>query len=67
MFYEFLYLLVKNESCDYLTSCNVTHDLATSDNSCIVKCPCEENCDILAFIYSSSNDASGMVCEIKLL
>ena len=65
--YGFVYALVKNDSCDFVRSCNVTHDLATSHNSCIVNCPCEENCFILAFLYSSSNNASGIVCEIKLL
>ena len=61
--YEFLYVLVKNYPCNFVRSCNVT----TSPNSCIVNCPCEDNCHILAFLYGSSNDASGMVCEIKLL
>ena len=62
-----MYVLVTNEPCNFVRFCNVTHYLATSHNSCIVNCSCEENCDILAFLYGSSNDASGMVCEIKLL
>ena len=37
--YEFLYVLVKDEPCDFVRSCNVTHDLATSHNSCIMHCP----------------------------
>ena len=65
--YNFLYVLVKNEPCDFVRSCNVTHDLATSHNICVVNCPCEDNCDILADFFSSSNQMSGTVCEIKLL
>ena len=64
--YEFVYVLVKNDPCDFVRSCNVTHNLATSHNSCIVNCPCEDNCHILNFLYSSNTEISGTVCEIKL-
>ena len=43
--YEFLFVLVKNGSCDFVRSCNVLHNLATSHKSCIVHCPCEDDCD----------------------
>ena len=64
--YKFLYVRVKNDPCRYVRSCNVTHNLATSHNSCIVNCPCEDDCDILAFLYSSGAEMGGAVCEIKL-
>ena len=65
--YEFLFVLVKNELCDFVRSCNVTHDLATSNNSCIVHCPCEDNCDIVLVIYSLITYTVGSVCEMTLL
>ena len=65
--YEFLYVLVKNDSCDFVRSCNVTHNLATSHNSCIIQCPCEDNCDIVVVIYSLMTSVVGSVCEIMLL
>ena len=65
--YEFLFVLVKNEPCDFVRSCNVTHDLATSHNSCIINCPCDDNCDIVAMIYSIITNVVGSLCEIILL
>ena len=65
--YEFLYVLVKNEQCDFVRSCNVAHDLATSHNSCIVNCPCEDNCDIVVMIHSLITNVMALLCEIMLL
>ena len=65
--YEFLYALVKDEPCDFVRSCNVTHVLGTSHNSCIVNCHCEDNCDIVVIIHSLITTAVGSVCEIMLL
>ena len=67
MDYEFLYVLVKNAPCDFVRSCNVIHDLAPSHNSCIIRCPCEDNCDIVVVIYSLSTNITGSVYEIMLL
>ena len=65
--YGFLFVLVENEQCDFVRSCNVTHDLATSHSSCIVSCTCEDDCDIVVMIPILITHVVGSMCEIMLL
>ena len=66
--YEFVYVVLNNGVCDYMKSCNVTHDLAVSHNSCIVSCPhCNDTCDMLVNLYNVSSEVRGSICEVNLL
>ena len=65
--YEFLFVLFKNEPCDFVRSYIVLHHLATSHNSYIIHCPCEDNCDIVLVIYSLIIYTVESVCEMMLL
>ena len=62
-----MYVLITNESCNFVRSCNVLHNLATSHNSCIIQCPCEDDCDIVVVIYSLTTYVVGLIYEIMLL
>ena len=66
--YEFVYVLFNDGTCDYMKSCNVTYDLARSQNSCIVSCHhCSDTCNMLVNLYNVSSEAGVSICEINLL
>ena len=59
--YDFIHVIHKGISCDFVRPCNVLHDLATSHNSCIVNCPGEDNCHIVVMIHSLMTNVVGSV------
>ena len=63
--YELIYIVFNGDSCNYVKSCNVTHDLAAR-NRCIVSCShCYDTCDVVVSLYSLTNNINGSVCEVS--
>ena len=61
-----LYTL-NGSNCGYFKKCKVTNDLAGSHNTCIIECPCDDECKILTMFYSKNGNIHGSVCEISLM
>ena len=56
-----------SNTCSFLKPCRLNKDLLSTDNKCIMKCPCTkgDDCELMVMTKSKFASKTWNICEIK--